>query len=89
MIAVGMLVTAAATSVTDYYALRAWRQQQADRKPVVELRHQCLGTVPSGVTTRNRLAETSALKGRFVFHPRGSTPRRVHPLRPAQGRRDQ
>ena len=70
--AVAALVTAAATSATGYFAWRAWRQQQADREPVVELRHhwESDGSLTLRVTIRNRLGESMVVEEASVLRPR-------------------
>lgn len=70
--ALATLVIAAATSVTGYYAVRAWRQQQADREPIIELRHQWLGdgSLTVRITIRNRLAESMVVEEARVLRPR-------------------
>jgi hypothetical protein len=70
--AAAAVVTAAATSATGYFAWRAWRQQQADRQPVVELRHDWLGdgSLSLWVTIRNRLGESMVVEEAHVLRPR-------------------
>jgi hypothetical protein len=69
---VGTLVIAVATSATTIIAWRAWRQQQADRQPVVELRHHWErdGSLTLWLTIRNRLGESMVVEEARVLRPR-------------------
>lgn len=69
---IATLVIAAATSVTGYFAWRAWRQAQADRQPVVELRHHWLedGSLNLWVTVRNRSYESIVVERARALRPR-------------------
>jgi hypothetical protein len=69
---VATVVVAVATSATAYLAWRAWRQQQADREPIVELRHHWDrdGSLLLLVTIRNRLDESMVVEEASVIRPR-------------------
>jgi hypothetical protein len=69
---IGTVVVAVATSATAMIAWRVWRQQQADREPVVELRHYwgSDGSLTLRVTVRNRLGESMVVEEAPVMRPR-------------------
>jgi hypothetical protein len=69
---IGTLVIAVATSAYALIGWRAWRQQQADRQPIVELRHywQSDGSLTLSVTIRNRLGESMVVEEARVLRPR-------------------
>jgi hypothetical protein len=68
------LVIAIATSATGYFAWRSWRQQQADRKPVIEFRYDWTreGSLIVRVTIRNRSYESIIVERARVARPRGA-----------------
>lgn len=65
---------AAATSLTGFIAWRTWRQQQADREPVVEVRPywEADGSLTARITVRNRLDESLVVERVRVEHPHGA-----------------
>lgn len=71
---IATLVIAAATSAAFLLAWRTWRQQQADRRPVLEVRHRWEqdGSLGLRATIRNRLHHSLVIERARVLDPFGA-----------------
>jgi hypothetical protein len=71
VIAVATVATGLATWATFFIGWKAWRQQQADRRPIIELRYNWEdGSLTARITIRNRLHEAIVVERARVKRPR-------------------